>query len=442
MTEDCKEKCLKELGININTKRTRRYYDAGLLNKIDKDFIEEVQNYWQKHYNKKIDPGIHLAFLNLTGTKEKRLIAGEEMTNEIIPYFNDRKMTRAYRDKNIYDIFIKTPNSVKSVLRRIRGQYYDNQYNSIDKNAAVSILYEGKEFIIKPSDSNNGFGINKLEIKNKEIYLGNKKVTFDDIEKSYGYNFIVQDVIQQHPIMAKPHPNSVNTLRMVTLRWKSEIHYLLTFARFGANNSVMDNAGAGGVCVGVTDTGEFLDTAIDENCNTYTSHPTTNFNFSNMEKIPNFENFIKYVKELHKEILHHDFVSWDIAVGIDENPVFIEANFAGATWLYQMACQKPIFGELTEEILQHISLESKKDVSRDIINRKVISITEKLKNNNKNLKKDLKNKDKEIATLKNKITKLEEELKSKEKELTKLNGEIQKIKNNRLWKLTAIFRKK
>ncbi|NLJ81005.1 MAG: hypothetical protein GX335_08275, partial [Firmicutes bacterium] len=93
-------------------------------------------------------------------------------------------------------------------------------------------------------------------------------------------------------------------------------------------------------------------------------HPTTNYCFGDDARVPNFERFKEFVVDLHKDILHHDFVSWDIAVGLKGQPIFLEANFMGATWLYQLACQKPMFGDLTKEILQRVGKSEK--YSRDI----------------------------------------------------------------------------
>jgi len=54
-----------------------------------------------------------------------------------------------------------------------------------------------------------------------------------EVEKEWGENFLVQKRIEQHPVTAKPHPASVNTLRMLTLRWEGEIRNLLSYIRIG-----------------------------------------------------------------------------------------------------------------------------------------------------------------------------------------------------------------
>lgn len=280
------------------------------------------------------------------------------MWNDIIPYFNDGAMMRAYSEKNIYDTIINLPNSVENVIKRIRGNYYDSGSNPMDKQEVLNTLLDTEDsYIIKPSDTDDGIGIKKIRIEERQLYIDGEVISLNELELKYKSNFSIQKVIKQHRVMAQPHPQSVNTLRMVTLRFKEEIHYLLTFARFGANKSVNDNAGTGGVCIGVQDNGQFLDIAIDADINVFTHHPTTNFEFKKMDKIENFDKFIDYVVEGHKKILHHDFVSWDIAVDVDGNPVFIEANFKGVTWLYQLASQRPIFGDLTDEVIDFLKDE-------------------------------------------------------------------------------------
>ena len=344
----------EDLGINTKSKTFKRFLNAGLLDKIDEDYIKDVKFYWKENYGKEIDPVLHLAFYNLTGKKDLRVVPMPEMWNEILPYFNDMDIRVGYSDKNIYDRLISPTNTPDTILKRVRGLYFNHKNDILTKNEAAETLKQYNEFIIKPSNTDNGKGVSKVYQKDNLLLIKGQIITFEELEEKFNENFIVQEVIEQHPIMAEPHPDSVNSLRMVTFRWKNEIKYLLTFARFGAHGEIKDNAGTGGVCVGVNQKGEFLDVAVDEHANTYTHHPSTGFKFSEMKAIPNFDDFKSYVIDLHKNVLHHDLISWDIAVDVNGAPVFIEANYRGATWLYQMAIQDSFFGDLTEEVLNHI----------------------------------------------------------------------------------------
>src|SRR5690625_2374366 len=119
------ELIFNEMGIKTKTKVFKRYYNAGLLDNKDTPYMNEVKNYWLENYNKEIDPVLHLASLNLTGKKDKRIVPGHVMWNEIIPFLNDENMATGYRDKNIYDHLFNTSRAPKIVLKRIRGRYFD-----------------------------------------------------------------------------------------------------------------------------------------------------------------------------------------------------------------------------------------------------------------------------------------------------------------------------
>ncbi|SFM27093.1 Sugar-transfer associated ATP-grasp [Gracilibacillus orientalis] len=434
----------QELGMKIKSKPFKRYYKSGLLDNLDIDYVNSVRDYWKLHYNEEIDPVLNLAFKNLTGNENSRVVPGPVMWKELIPYFNDMDIRAGYSDKNIYDSLIKTERAVKIILKRVRGTYFNSNNESLTKDQALNeLLSKKQDYIIKPSRTDNGKGIAKLNYENEMITLKDKKVSMEELEDLYGLDFVVQDVIKQHPVMGDPHPSSVNTLRMVTLRWKNEVRYLLSFARFGANNAVRDNAGTGGVCVGITDDGKFMDYAVDEHTNVYTHHPTTNYAFAEHAQIPNFDKFKEYVIGLHKQILHHDFISWDIAVGEDGLPVFIELNFRGATWLYQLASQRSLFGDLTEEIIEQVRDEKLDKQSKASTTPEIT----KLKRDHKKLKADNKKKQEEILQLKEENrnltinnSKIETKLISTENELKKHKKELNKLLNSTSWKLSKPVR--
>lgn len=383
-----------------------------------------------KHFNKKIDPILHLAFLNLTGKKEPRIIPGPIMWNEIIPFFNDMNIRIGYSDKNIYDKLINPSSSADTILKRVRGHYFDHNNNLLTTEKAYNVLVDyGNDVIIKPSDNDNGRGIAKLFYNNTHFTLEDKKITMSDLEEIYGFNYVIQKVIEQHAIMAAPHPSSVNTLRMVTFRWKNEIKYLFAFARFGVDHDVKDNAATGGVSVGVKDNGKFMNFAIDKNRKIHTHHPTTQFDFSKLDPIPNYDRFKQYIIDLHRDILHHDYVSWDIAVGLEGQPIFIETNYRGSSWLNQLALQRPIFGDLTEEVLQHV----RSGLDNYRFKRNVKSIVPSLKSDNRKMKSEIKSLNKENKNLKASLSILEQRLKKAEKE-------INNLENSTSWRVTKPLR--
>ena len=332
--------------------------------------------------------------------------------------FNDYDMSTFYGDKNLYDIIINSPRPAETILRNIRGQYFDSKYNGISLTSAKNILLEkNTDLIIKPSRANNGRGVRKLTIKDNKIHLNDSVLNFDELIKMYKEDFIIQNVIQQHHTMAAPHPSSVNTIRMVTLRWKNEIRLLMAFARFGNNNDIRDNGHVDiSPCLSVSDSGEFSKIAVSKSGETYTHHPTTGYCFADLEPIPNFDEFKQFVFNSHKNILHLNFISWDIAVGVDGKPIFIEANFAGSTPFYQLAAQRPIFGEITEEVLDYVKNQIKTKKPKLM-----------KKHRKKLAKKELVARDQELAELK--------------KQLAQVNAKYNKVINSRTYKLAKSIQK-
>jgi len=415
---------LKEYRIDTSSKAYKRFQKANLLKNIDFDYLDEVQSYWNEYYNKSIIPINHLAFANLLGIKDVRVMPNYEMWNEVIPYFNDMPIRSGYSDKNLYDKLVDTKNRPEIIIKRVHGNYFNTDNKDIDREAAEKIIINMKEdLIIKPSNTDNGRGIGKIYHRQGKIYYDDKNVSILDLEKALGHNFIVQTVIEQHPLMAEPHPASVNTLRMVTFRWKGRIKHLLTYARFGGGNNVKDHAIHGGVSVSVNEEGYLGKYGLDTHCFVHSNHPTTNFSFKDNEiQIPNYKYFKQFVEELHKNILHHDYVSWDIAVGHDGQPVFIEPNFRGTTWRYQLASQRPIFGDLTEEVLSHVS----KEIANEGYRRSGEYNLRQLIRQNRRLKRENK--------------KLKEQNESNKIEINKFENELYSIHSSKSWKLTHPLR--
>lgn len=369
----------EQVNINIKAKQFKFFRDAGYLNNISDIKTETIQNYWKKYFGKKVDPALHMAYEEVTDQFDVRVIPQHVIWHEIIPYLNDRNMMRFYSDKNVYDTLITRENHPEILLKRVNGQYFDSNNNTISRGRGFKLIFETKEdVIVKQSLSDDGKGIGKLKYKNKALYYKKKKFTLKEIEEVWGDNFLVQRVIQQHPVMAAPHKYSVNTVRMVTLRWDDNIHWLMSYARFGVGYSITDNAASEGLCVGILSDGTFQSFAIGTDAKVYHKHPTTNFIFADMEQIPNFNRVIQFVKKLHDRILHENYISWDIAIGSDGEPIFIEMNFWGAAWKYQLACKQPIFGEFTEEILIAVKKDREKRIELEKNKEKKKKLQEKV----------------------------------------------------------------
>ena len=172
-------------------------------------------------------------------------------------------------------------------------------------------------FLFKPSTGSCGIGIEKADASVTPV---------EDLFSRYaGQDGVLDECILQHPAMEKLHPDSVNTLRIFSVRIRSDIHIAAAVLRMGNGGSFIDNYSAGGVVAPVdVHTGLVTAAAEDIYGKRYIYHPYTNAQIVGFQ-IPNWEAVIATVTEAAKEA-PISYVGWDVAVRNDDC-VIIEANY-------------------------------------------------------------------------------------------------------------------
>lgn len=200
--------------------------------------------------------------------------------------------------------------------------------NSVeDFNLFETFLEHHGSFIYKPLKGVCGRGI--------KIYrdvCGDYKVIFDDFLK-HG-PFVIEELIEQGEEMAVLHPESINTLRLATFRIKDQVVIYGAAVRMGTGNSIVDNAGSGGIYCHVDCEYGFVDTnARDYLCNTYVFHPDSGVRFIGFN-IPQWEEARQLVKEMAINVDGATVISWDLAYS-NKGWCMVEANDVGEPNLIQ-----------------------------------------------------------------------------------------------------------
>lgn len=169
-------------------------------------------------------------------------------------YFELNKERNLFRDKHrTYEVF-------ESFYRRELIQINDiSQLENFKK-----FISNHKRFIVKPQSGDSGKGVAIYDLDDSidvEQFL-NKLLENGSI--------VIEELIQQVGDIAKLHPTSVNTLRIITIRNKDEIIVWHPLLRIGRGGSIVDNALSGGIFACVDkDTGIVVSKAYDEDGNTY-----------------------------------------------------------------------------------------------------------------------------------------------------------------------------
>lgn len=277
--------------------------------------------------------------------------------NVIERNLNDYTKVPAYRDKNNHYKFLPQAKLPTPVLKNINGKYFsgDNKLISIEK--AVSLLKNNNNnMIIKPSlDTGGGRGVSKIQGDNHKIYLDSHPIEFEGLLEIYKKNFIVQEIVCQHDSLKRIYPDSLNTIRLMTVRLNSGYHCVSAVVRFGNNGSIVDNIKAnGGIACGISQEGNINSYGINSLGEKKYKHPFTDIRFENQE-IYRFSDIKKEVEMLHNDLPYFDLVSWDVALDSEGNIIIIEFNISGQEINFHQFNNGPLFGEYTDEIMNRIT---------------------------------------------------------------------------------------
>lgn len=315
--------------------------------KISNEEYESYLEYWKKYGIKTKKYWVDL--YKKEGEKfDNRYVPDDIYYSKIVPYFSNSKFRRSYEDKCMHYRLFPNLNRPKTIAKRMAGVYYNSQNEIIDYEEAKKLILENGNAIIKPS-IDSGAGRLIQFYKTGE----NKEDEIDGILEAAGFNFIAQEVVDQHEKMASLNPNTLNTIRVFSFLFKGKVHILSIIARMGSGSAKVDNVTAGGMQIAVNDKGQFVGTASDKYRHKHTAHPDTGVVFEGFE-VPAFDKIIDIVKEEQLKLPHFKIIGWDFAVDKEENPVFIEYNVCPGS--NQMSCG-PAFGDLTDQVMNEVFIE-------------------------------------------------------------------------------------
>ena len=235
------------------------------------------------------------------------------------------------RDKMLFNIFangigVSTP---QNVLYSSNRKLYS--FATKKEMAATDLLkHDDCELFCKIVDGECGNGIFKLTIQNGQCRVNGQPKNVDEV---WGMltsgRYLAQSVIKQHELLASLHPQSINTLRIVTVKSLKDgvIRVFPSILRVGTGDSIVDNTSKGGICVGID-----LDSAFLKKYGFYKPqygrktpcHPDSGVVFENF-KIPFLHQAIQQALYFHSMLPGIHSVGWDIAIG-ESGPIFIEGN--------------------------------------------------------------------------------------------------------------------
>lgn len=317
----------------------------------------EFNKYWKTNYGKKIDSRGHKLYEGINGVFHKDYFPDYLFATKLEPKLNNYLYARLYSDKSLTELLYSKSSKLKmpqTFLVKSGGVWYDGKRKIINSGEVKNSLYNLGEAIIKPTiGGNSGKGIMFCDFVDG-IDL-NKETSIHNLINS-GYNdFIIQEKMVQHTSFSRLYPTSINTIRIITYIANEKVYHADLCLRMGTGGIKVDNIHAGGIVIGISDSGSLKEYAYKLGYSNskikMDKHPDTKIVFKNYN-LDGINEIIETAVELHGLTPHMGIISWDFMVDNNGNPSLIEANYMGQSiWFPQIAHAEPIFGENTEYML-------------------------------------------------------------------------------------------
>lgn len=175
-------------------------------------------------------------------------------------------------------------------------------------------------FVKKNVFESCGRSVELIDTTNNSIQ---KRTLFDSFLKEG--KIILEEPVKQSAKISILNSTSVNTVRCLTLKIKSDIIIPWCFMKVGRKGSFVDNGGAGGILVGLdVQTGKMNTDGVDECGRKYEKHPDSNILFKGFQ-LPQWSEMIALCKSMASMEEKVNWIGWDMA-HTESGWIVIEGN--------------------------------------------------------------------------------------------------------------------
>lgn len=282
-------------------------------------------------------------FVNLTGNADYTFCPPDIFFPRMERILNDCDSSGfGCEEKNEFFHYVPRECEPETLVRFVRGNFFDAQMNWISRQDVREILAAEKNGVVgKPCRSSGGSGV--------AIY---HDLTPEKIERIGGDSYIVQRKIRQCDFGASFNASSINTMRMVTLRcpWNGEIVVCRSMMRLGVSDALVDNMSKGGLCVCVGDHGQFSPYACDYDAKKFDKHPVSNLDFEGLAH-PGYMKMVETAKAIHSKIALFNLLSFDLVQRDDGSICVVEINATSQGIIQVQYGFGGLFGANTERLV-------------------------------------------------------------------------------------------
>ena len=262
-------------------------------------------------------------------------------------YFCDREEARFLDNKCYYYRLFSNVKLPEPVAMRVGDSWLDGNLSPVSACDVKKLVHNEPEIVLKKAvNSQGGFGVKFI----KGVKLSER---FQEKMKRIPCDVVLQRPVKQHPDLARLHPESVNTMRIVSLMTEDKVKIYAVCLKIGVGKERLDNGCHGGIYCGVKPDGSLRDYGILDNGTVLKEHPDLKYRFGE-QKVPCLKDAITLVKQAHSFMGHFRLISWDVTIDENGDAVLIEANLTlGGINNVQM-CSGPLFGKDTKKVLDEV----------------------------------------------------------------------------------------
>ncbi len=181
----------------------------------------------------------------------------------------------------------------------------------------AAFLARHETFLVKPCRSTQGHGIQFL----RRDQTDPKTL----LEKFGSGAYLLEEIIQQHPVLAAVNPDSVNTVRIIAARKGSRVVPIGAGLRCGGAGQFVDNFHHGGVAYPLDlETGIVTARGADLDGMPVLCHPTTGHIMPGLQ-VPFWDELLDTVRQATFMTEHIGYIGWDVAI-LPDGVELIEGN--------------------------------------------------------------------------------------------------------------------
>ena len=229
------------------------------------------------------------------------------------------RLVNAPKDAEIFQDKIRFCNTFSQFL----GREYLDLHHADDK-ALDAFLHRHPVVFLKAPGGFGGLEVERFDAGGTSEKSPSARALYNDCIGRGLY--LVEEGLAQHKEMCAVYPNSINTVRIVTLTdEKGEPHPLYAFLRTGRGGACVDNTTSGGLSALICADGVIRRPALSDKTGEYfDAHPDTGHSFIGF-RIPYYNEAVRLCKRAAQVRPGMRYVGWDVAI-TPNGPVLVEGN--------------------------------------------------------------------------------------------------------------------